>query len=299
MARVAVMIPCYNEHATIGKVVQDLKKVLPHADIYVFDNNSSDNTIQIAQQSGAVVFAVPNKGKGNVVRSMFDTISADIYLIVDGDDTYHAEDAKQLIEPIQQGKADMVVGNRLAHVNKDSLKRLNRFGNILITNAVNYLFHTKHKDILSGYRAFNRKFIQMIPVLTRGFEIELELTLQALIENLVVIEIPISYRNRPENSRSKLRPFYDGYKIMLSAAILLRDCYPLRLYGMISVIFGFMAITSYAVMLCDPIPVVNNFLLIATIFFAIASILSVAVSLLLSAINTRFREMKQIIYRKG
>jgi len=296
----AVAIPCYNEAITITKVVSDFRAALPQASIHVFDNNSTDGSADLARESGAIVHRVRKQGKGHVLRAIFDAVVADAVVVVDGDDTYFAEEVSALLEPILQGEADMVVGNRLPQATEKSMRQLHQFGNRLIVSTINRMFGTAYRDILSGYRAFSRRFIESVPLLTQGFEIETELTLQALEKELEVVEIPISYRSRPPGSQSKLRSFYDGYRIMLAAAILLRDHHPLRLFGLSSlfcvlIVFtaGVLRALDYSGIVTLPASLLSGMILL----FTPLGIMSLGIGLTLNAINTRFREINQITRR--
>ena len=212
-----VAISCYNEAPTIGKVVRDFRRVLPQASIHVFDNNSTDGSADIAGEAGAVVHVVRDQGKGHVVRVVLNTMESDQIIMVDGDDTYVAEDAPRLLEPIERGEADMVIGNRLPQATGGSLQPVRYIGNRLIVWLVNTLFGTNYQDVLSGYRAINRRFAETVPISARGFEVEVEMTLQALKHGLTIVEAPISYRNRPPDSASKLHPIRDGMRIIMKA----------------------------------------------------------------------------------
>ena len=295
-----IAIPCYNEAVTIAKVVADFQAVLPEADIFVFDNNSTDNSTAIAQEAGAVVHQVRKQGKGQVMRAIFDTLTADVVVLVDGDDTYYAQDAPLLLEALKQQDADMVVGNRLESASDESMVRLHRYGNALIGNIINRMFGTSYGDILSGYRVFSRSFIETVPVLTSGFEVETEMTLQALEEGLHLVEVPIRYRSRPEGSESKLRSFQDGWHILVTAAMLLRDHQPLRLFGIFSLLSGLIAFTAGLLRFSNYLALTafSDALLTGIILlFAPIAVIAFGVGLILSAINTRFREMKQIMHR--
>ena len=297
---IVVAIPCYNEAVTIAKVVADFHAALPDADIHVFDNSSTDDSRALARQAGAIVHSVRKQGKGHVMRAIFDTIEADAVIVVDGDDTYFAEDATLLIDARKQTEADMIVGNRLQAASDDSMVRMHQFGNALLSKTINRMFATDYHDILSGYRVFNRKFIESVPVLTSGFEIETEMTLQALEEGLHIVEVPIRYRSRPEGSESKLRAFHDGWRIIVTAAMLLRDHQPLRLFGLISaaclvvvIIASVLRISNYLELTTFPDSLISGIILL----FAPIAVIAFGVGLTLSAINTRFREMKQIMQR--
>ena len=214
-SRIAVLIPCYNEAKTIEKVVKDYKKVLPKADIYVYDNNSSDGTDKIAKKAGAIVEYEYKQGKGNVIRSMFRDIDADCYLMIDGDDTYPSENAKEMCDLVLEGKADMVIGDRLSSTYFTENKRpFHNFGNKIVRFLINKLFKNKVKDIMTGYRAFSYEFVKSFPVLSKGFEIETEMTIHAVDKNFKLIEVPVNYRDRPEGSVSKLNTYKDGFKVL-------------------------------------------------------------------------------------
>lgn len=212
--KIAVLIPCYNESKTIKKVVSDYKKVLPEADIYVYDNNSSDGTDKIASESGAIVRYERKQGKGNVIRSMFQDIEADCYIMVDGDDTYPAENAREMCDLVLNDGIDMVIGDRLSSTYFQENKRpFHNMGNKLVRNLIEIMFKTNIKDIMTGYRAFSYKFVKTFPVLSKGFEIETEMSIHAVDKNFTLKEIPVMYRDRPEGSVSKLNTYKDGLKV--------------------------------------------------------------------------------------
>jgi len=218
---VAVAIACWNEAATIAQVVAAFQKALPRASVNVFDNDSDDGSADLARGAGATVHRVRKRGKGQVVRAILDTLEADAVVIVDGDMTYPAENVVDLLAPLRRGDANMVVGERVTDADPEALRSLHRFGNRVIVAIINLMFRTRYRDVLSGYRAFDRRFVESVPVLTSGFEIEAELTVRALDEGMVVLEVPIPYRSRPAGSASKLRSFHDGYRILVTAAVLL------------------------------------------------------------------------------
>jgi glycosyltransferase involved in cell wall biosynthesis len=235
--KIAVLIPCYNESKTIEKVIKDYKKELPEADIYVYDNNSSDGTDKIAIKAGAIVKYEYKQGKGNVIRSMFRDIDADCYLMIDGDDTYPAEDAKKICEPVLEGRADMVIGDRLSSTYFEENKRpFHNFGNVLVRGLINSLFKSKVKDIMTGYRAFSYDFVKTFPILSKGFEIETEMTIHALDKNMGLKEIPIEYRDRPEGSVSKLNTVSDGIKVLKTIATLFKEYKPALFFNIISLL---------------------------------------------------------------
>ncbi|HHW68816.1 MAG TPA: glycosyltransferase [Tenericutes bacterium] len=235
--KIAVLIPCYNESQTIEKVVKDFKKELPQADIYVYDNNSKDGTDKIALKAGAIVEYEYKQGKGNVIRSMFRKIEADCYLMIDGDDTYPAEYAKQMCDYILEGKADMVIGDRLSSTYFTENKRpFHNFGNRIVRFLINKLFNNNVKDIMTGYRAFNNEFVKGFPVLSKGFEIETEMTIHAVDKNFKIVEIPVTYRDRPEGSVSKLNTYKDGIKVLRTIAILFKEYKPALFFNICSLL---------------------------------------------------------------
>lgn len=238
MEKIAVLIPCYNEELTIEKVIKDFRKELPEADIYVYNNNSKDRTKEIAIKNGAIVVDEYKQGKGNVVRSQFRDIEADIYVMVDGDDTYPAEFIHQLIEPVRNGQADMTIGDRLSNgtYQKENKRPFHEFGNNLVKKAINVLFDTKLKDIMTGYRVFNKRFVKNMPVLSPKFEIETEMSLYALDKKYIIKEIPIVYRDRPEGSSSKLNTVGDGIKVVKTIARMFKDYKPFKFFGVIALI---------------------------------------------------------------
>ncbi|HZM49977.1 MAG TPA: glycosyltransferase family 2 protein [Vicinamibacteria bacterium] len=233
--RTTVAIPCYNEATTIAKVVSDFRKELPEAEILVVDNASSDDSGARAAAAGARVVREKRRGKGYVMQTILETVDADVCVIVDGDDTYFAEDVHQLLLPVTSDQADMVVGDRLKEASSVALNDLHRFGNRAILAIINMAFRTDFQDVLSGYRVMNRKFMNAVPLIAGGFETETELTLQALEKGMVILEMPIRYRARPVGSVSKLSPFADGYRILITMAVLLRNHRPLYFFSSIAV----------------------------------------------------------------
>ena len=236
--KTAILIPCYNEELTIEKVIKDFKRELPEAEIYVFDNNSKDRTAEIARNNGAIVRHEYRQGKGNVVRTMFREIDADIYVMVDGDDTYPAEEVHKLIEPIKQGRADMVIGDRLTNgtYQKENKRHFHEFGNNLVRKSINLLFKTNLKDIMTGYRVFSKIFVKNMPVMSPKFEIETEMSLHALDKKFIIEEIPIVYRDRPEGSVSKLNTVSDGIKVVKTIVKMFKDFKPRQFFWVISFI---------------------------------------------------------------
>lgn len=235
MEKIAVLIPCYNEEKTVEKVVQDFRQVLPEAVIYVYDNNSSDRTVELAEAAGAVVRHEYQQGKGNVIRRMFREIDAQVYIMTDGDDTYPAEYAREMVDRVLVHQADMVVGDRLSSTYFSENKRpFHNFGNSLVRGTINRLFHTEIKDIMTGYRAFSYQFVKTFPVLSKGFEIETEMTIHAADKNMQVDNVIIEYRDRPEGSESKLNTYSDGAKVLMSISKLYRNYKPMNFFGMLS-----------------------------------------------------------------
>lgn len=235
MEKIAVLIPCYNEELTIEKVIKDFKKELPDADIYVYDNNSKDKTVEIAEKAGAIIRRENRQGKGNAVRTMFREIDADIYVMVDGDDTYPAEFVHQLIEPVRNNEADMAIGDRLSNgtYQKQIKKNFHEFGNNLVRGSINILFNNKLKDIMTGYRVFNKIFVKNMPVMSPKFELETEMTLFALDKKFRIKEIPIVFRERPEGSESKIDTFSDGIKVLKTIIKMFKDHKPLKFFTII------------------------------------------------------------------
>ena len=233
MSKVAVLIPCYNEAVTIGKVVDDFKRVLPEADVYVYDNNSKDETAAIAREHGAIVRFEGRQGKGNVVRQMFRDVDADYYLMVDGDDTYPAEAAPALLAPLMADEADMTVGDRLSNgsYGEENDRAFHGFGNDLVRFLIKAIYGYAFDDVMTGYRAFNRVFVKTMPVLSEGFQIETEISIHAVDKRWRIKDVPIEYRDRPEGSYSKLSTFGDGAKVLKAIASLFKDYRPLAFFG--------------------------------------------------------------------
>ena len=245
--KIAVLIPCYNESKTIEKVVKDYKEVLPEADIYVYDNNSTDGTDEIARKAGAIVKYEYRQGKGNVIRSMFKDIDADCYLMIDGDDTYPKENAREMCDLVLEKGADMVVGDRLSSTYFTENKRpFHNTGNRLVRWLINSLFKGHINDIMTGYRAFSYEFVKTFPVLSKGFEIENEMTIHALDKNMYVEEIPVEYRDRPEGSVSKLNTYSDGFKVLKTIARLFKEYKPMIFFGIISLLFLIISLSLIA-----------------------------------------------------
>lgn len=302
MNKIAVLIPCYNESKTIAKVVKDYKEALPEADIYVYDNNSVDETDKIAKEAGAIVRYERRQGKGNVIRSMFHQIDADCYLMIDGDDTYPAENARQMCDEVLSGEADMVIGDRLSSTYFEENKRpFHNIGNVTVRYLINKLFHSNVRDIMTGYRAFSRDFVKMFPVLSKGFEIETEMTIHALDKNMLLKEIPVTYRDRPAGSVSKLNTYSDGMKVIFTIFRLFRDYKPLLFFSCISVVL--LAVAAILFM-----PVFYEYLqtglvpryptLIVSGFIVLLAMLLWACGLILEVLVKKHRQMFEILRNK-
>lgn len=235
---VAVLIPCYNEEVTIAKVVDDFSRELPLADVYVYDNNSTDATAEIAAEHGAIVRRYPIQGKGGTVRQMIRDIDADYYIMVDGDDTYPAESAKDLLAPLVDDEADTVVGDRLSNQSyaEENDRAFHGFGNNLVRALIKWIYHFEYEDVMTGYRSFTKVFADNLPILSPGFEIETELSIHAVDKRWRIAQVPIEYRDRPEGSESKLSTFSDGTKVLMTIASLFKNYRPLKLFGLLSLV---------------------------------------------------------------
>ena len=294
MDKIAILIPCYNESQTIGKVVEDYKREIPEAIIYVYDNNSSDQTDRIAKEAGAIVRYEYMQGKGNVIRRMFREIDAECYLMVDGDDTYPAEYAREMISLVLNHNADMVVGDRLSSTYFTENKRpFHNFGNSLVRKSINILFKNDIKDIMTGYRAFSYEFVKTFPVLSSGFEIETEMSIHAVDKRMQIENVVIEYRDRPEGSVSKLNTYSDGIKVIKTILRLFRNYKPLHFFGLL---FGVLAIISGGFF----VPIFIKYLqtglvpnfptLIVCGFVMISAIVSLFTGLILSSIVQKSRQ---------
>lgn len=246
MEKIAVLIPCYNEEKTIRKVVTDIRGVLPEASVYVYDNNSTDKTVEEAAAAGAIVRHEYKQGKGNVIRRMFREIDAECYLMLDGDDTYPAADAPAMVAPVLERHCDMVVGDRLSSTYFQENKRpFHNFGNTLVRSTINLLFKSDVKDIMTGYRAFSYEFAKTFPVLSQGFEIETEMTIHAIDKNMYIENVIIGYQDRPEGSTSKLNTYSDGMKVLLTIARLFRDYKPFSFFGLIALLLALVSLILF------------------------------------------------------
>lgn len=301
--KTAVLIPCYNEQQTIGKVIEQFRHELPSADIYVFDNCSTDSSAEIAAKQGAVVIFEPRQGKGYVVERMFDNINADIFVMVDGDDTYPADMVHKLIEPVRCGKADMAVGTRLSQYADKSFRPLHVLGNNLVRGLVNRVFKANLTDIMSGYRAFNRRVTELIPVVSSGFEVETELTIQMLYYQMKIVEVHVPYRSRPKGSISKLSTFRDGFKVLWKIFSLFRAFKPLTFFGSIGLFFLVLGLFAGIAPIYDYVTAPQHYvrhvpLAILTMGLVILSAGSFLLGILLHAINWRFRELHNVLTRQ-
>lgn len=299
MSSIAVLIPCYNESVTIKKVIEDYKKALPEATIYVYDNNSSDGTDEIARKAGAEVRYEYRKGKGNVIRSMFRDIDADCYLMIDGDDTYPAENARHMVDLVLNKGVDMVIGDRLSSTYFTENKRpFHNLGNRMVRGLINKFFKSNVKDIMTGYRAFSRVFVKSFPVLSKGFEIETEMTIHALDKNFLLEEIPVTYRDRPEGSESKLNTFSDGFKVLKTIANLFRDYRPMTFFGFFSAIFDLTALGLFITVLMEYFEtgLVERFpTLIVSGVLAMIGILLWVCGLILQVITKKHRQLYELM----
>lgn len=296
-ADIAVLIPCYNEEITVGKVIRDFRAALPTATIYVYDNNSTDKTAEIATAEGAIVRKENRQGKGFVVQSMFRDIQADYYVLVDGDDTYPAAHVQTLLAPVMAGECDMSVGCRLSQKKQKSFPRFHILGNFLIRYLINKLFSQHLRDILSGYRCFSNNFVKTCPVLSKGFEIETEMTLQALNKRFKILEYDVPYGERPEGSYSKLSTFKDGFLVVNTIFRIFRDYEPLAFFaaiGSVALLTGLIAGWVVVKEFIDTRYITHVPLAIFAVGSVLVSFLLYGIGLLLDAINRRFYEIFDI-----
>ena len=290
LINIAVLIPCYNEQKTIVKVIRDFRKELPDAIIYVFDNNSTDGSYELAVNSGAVVIKEKKQGKGFVVAAMLQKVQADYYIMVDGDDTYQAEYARALLEPLMNESADMVVGQRLSQYDENAFRPLHVFGNKVICKLLNLIFKSNLSDPLSGYRAFTEEVALRLPVVASGFDVETELTLQMLYRHLIIKEIPIPYRARPSGSFSKLSTLKDGFRILLKIFSILRSYKPMTFFGSLAILSIFIAIGIGGFLIFGESNGVNVALLIVCSSLFIIGIFFASIGIILNSLNFRLLE---------
>lgn len=298
MTTIAVLIPCYNEEAAVAKVITDFRRVLPQAKIYVYDNNSRDRTVEVAKSAGAIVRSEPLQGKGNVVRRMFADIDADVYVLVDGDATYDADSAPKMIKALQQGPLDMVNGARVTNIEK-AYRPGHRFGNWLLTTMVAQIFGNRISDMLSGYRIMSRRYVKSFPALSAGFETETELTVHALELRMPMAEIVTPYKDRPPGSVSKLSTFRDGFRILWTIIVLVKEERPMQFFSLLALLFA--AISTVLI-----IPIIMTFLhtglvprlptAVLSMGLLILGFLSLSCGLILDTVTRGRREMKRMRY---
>jgi len=295
MDKIAVLIPCYNESKTIEKVIKDFKEVLPDATIYVYDNNSTDGTDEIARRNGAIVRYEYQQGKGNVIRRMFRDIDAECYIMTDGDDTYPAVNAPEMVDKVLNRNVDMVVGDRLSSTYFQENKRpFHNFGNSLVRSSINHLFHTDIKDIMTGYRAFSYEFVKTFPVISRGFEIETEMSIHAADKNMFVENVVVDYKDRPEGSESKLNTYSDGAKVLKTIMGLYKNYKPMQFFGLLAAILMIIALAMFMPVFVVYLKtgLVPNFpTLIVSGFIAMAALQSFFAGLVLSTIVQKDRQL--------
>lgn len=295
MEKIVVLIPCYNEEKTIKKVIEDWKKELPEAKIYVYNNNSVDRTAEIAREAGAIVRNEYQQGKGNVIRRMFREIDAECYIVIDGDDTYPAEFGREMAQKVLEKKVDMVVGDRLSSTYFEENKRpFHNFGNSLVRGTINRLFKSNIRDIMTGYRAFSYQFVKTFPVLSKGFEIETEMSIHAVDKNMFVENVIIDYRDRPEGSESKLSTYTDGAKVLKTILALYKNYKPMNFFGIVSLILLIIAFAMFIPVLLVYLKtgLVPNFpTLIVSGFIAVAALQSFFGGLILSTIVQKDRQL--------
>lgn len=301
---IAVIIPCYNEALTIGKVIDDFRSELPEATVYVYDNNSTDGTAEIARTRGAIVKYEPRQGKGNVCRQMFRDIDADCYLMVDGDDTYPAESARSLCAPILAGEADMVVGDRLSNGTyaQQNARAFHGFGNDLVRAMIRWIYGYGFEDVMTGYRAMSRPFVKTFPVLSEGFQIETELSIHAVDRRWRIADVPVEYRNRPEGSVSKLNTVRDGLKVIAMIGTLFKDYRPLKFFSLVALLFcigglcaGIQVVTEY--LATGLVPRFPTAILAVALMFMAA--LSLATGFILDAVAKVERKQWELrVYRQ-
>ena len=295
MEKIAVLIPCYNEEKTIKKVVRDWKKELPEATIYVYNNNSTDRTAEIAKEAGAVVRDEYQQGKGNVIRRMFREIDAQCYVMIDGDDTYPAEFGREMVDKVLERKVDMVVGDILSSTYFEENKRpFHNFGNSLVRGTINRLFRSNIRDIMTGYRAFSYQFVKTFPVLSKGFEIETEMSIHAVDKNMLVENVIIDYRDRPDGSESKLNTYSDGAKVLKTIMGLYKNYKPMQFFGLLAAILMIIALAMFMPVFVVYLKtgLVPNFpTLIVSGFIAMAALQSFFAGLVLSTIVQKDRQL--------
>ena len=300
-ARIAVLVPCYNEAATVGKVVADFRRELPDATVYVFDNNSTDGTADLARQAGAVVFREKKQGKGHVIAAMLEKVDADYYVMTDGDDTYPADRVRDLLTPLLADQADVVVGKREAVDQDKAYRPFHVFGNRLVCTLINVIFGSKLADIMSGYRAFTREVALNLPIIAYGFDIETEMTLQYLYRKWVIREIPVAYRERPEGSESKLNTFRDGLLVIFRILSVFRSYKPLTFFGGLGILFILAAVVLAAVAKFAHWGPDSGYRLACIVLAGTTlamSLVACSIGVIVQLINFRFLELDSVLRRR-
>lgn len=296
--RVAVLIPCYNEEATVADVVRDFRSVLPDADVYVYDNNSTDGTFERAAEAGAIVRREPRQGKGNVVRRMFREIEADCYILVDGDSTYPAKHAPDMVRMVMEDNADMVVGDRLSSTYFTENKRpFHNTGNRLVRTLICRFWNTEVNDIMTGYRAFSRRFVKLYPVMSGNFEVETEMTVHALDKRFELREMPIDYHDRPDGSQSKLNTFDDGFKVLKTIFTLFKEYRPMRFFGWLALLLALLSVCLFVPVAVDYFKtgLVPRFpTLFVSLFAGLSALLSLFTGIVLDVMASRDRKSYEI-----
>ena len=300
---IAVIIPCYQEAVTIAKVVADFRRELPDARIYVYDNNCTDGTAEIAAKAGAIVRREKRQGKGYVVAAMFEQITEDILVMVDGDDTYEASHVHKMLEPILRGDADMTVATRLTDHSEKSFRPLHVAGNQMVCGIINWMFKSHVSDIFSGYRVFTRESARQIPVTTKGFDVETELTLQALYRGQIIQEMPVPYRARPAGSFSKLNTFSDGFRVLLRLFLIVKSYKPLTFFGSLALALFALGLAAGSLPVYDFVTDPNHFVhrvpsAILAAALMMLSFFSLGLGLILNSINLRLLELEQLITKR-
>ncbi len=299
-ARIAVLVPCFNEETTVAQVVRDFRDALPGSSVYVFDNNSTDRTVERAKDAGATVLHERRQGKGYVVQAMFRKVEADVYLMVDGDGTYPARSAPSLVGPVLADEADMVVGSRLAEGSASDFRALNRLGNILFLRLLNSIFGVRLTDLLSGYRAFSRRLVRGIPLLGGGFETEAEMTIRSIERGFRIVELPVDLAPRPGGSESKIRVFHDGFLILRTIFSLLRDYRPLSFFGSLASLFVLGSLAPFAWVLSDFLRTGQVLRLpsaVLAVGMVLVGVILAVVGLILHTVSRRFAEVLSQVQR--
>ncbi len=300
--RIAILVPCYNEAPTVEKVVRDFRREIPEATVYVFDNNSTDQTAELARSAGAVVIREKKQGKGHVVAAMLDKVAADYYVMVDGDDTYPADRVRDMLAPLLRQEADVVVGTREAENQDTAYPRFHVFGNWLVRTLINVIFNARLKDIMSGYRAFTAEVARKLPVIAYGFDIETEMTLQCLYRRWVIRELPISYRERPVGSVSKLNTFQDGLRVLFRILSVFRSYKPLTFFGGMGILFFLLSVILGGLVWWGPWGQTSGFRISFIVLGATSlamSLVAVSIGVIVQLINFRFLELDSVLRRQG